>query len=313
MDNMDEYYGFMKFPVPYGSGAINAFVSSRDNDFTKKKPIFLYVVSFGPVPIFQKTERGISNCLFISPESINNDYYYAVITYPGVPFLSQGEPQVNAEYINTADLGGLSGANSAAIDWLSNQTWVSPGRVVVFGASSGADIAVKVATINRKITQLACVAGCGLTQMYNFITDVRKKVHSGDMDEKSGECEISELYHSFRDIFSDPTAKDKYWGGHTYKLWYSFFNEPPLENLLNLKIPILYAKGTEDASSAIEGIDILPLEFLRCGKENLTYKVYWGCDHSFKKVMVNASGDKIYVNMRTQVIEDFLQWLEKNA
>lgn len=306
----EEQFGFMCHRIPFREGTMNLYVSSRNGEFTRKKPLFLHTVSFGPVPIYRKTESGTSNCLFVAPDLLNDDYHYAVITYPGVPFIANGELQENAAYIDAADLWSFAAANSTAIDFLYGQPWADSRKIVVCGASSGADIAAKVAAINGKVTHVGCFAGCGLTQMHNFVTHVRKKVRAGVLNEADGEREISDLYDSFRAIVSSPDSKDKQWGGHTYKLWYSFFSEPPVENLLRLSIPIYYAKGTEDTSSGIEGTDIIPLEFIRHGKTNLTYKVWWGCDHSFNRIIRGTRGEITKQYLHDRVVVEFMDWLK---
>ncbi|HBE74102.1 MAG TPA: hypothetical protein DDW31_08490 [candidate division Zixibacteria bacterium] len=312
MPGSERLFGFQKFPAQRAGKDLDVFIYVKDGDFTKKKPLFLYIVSFGPVPIFKKTEKGTSSCLFIPPKLVEDEYHFAVVTYPGVPFVSECELEVNEQYRDAADLGTLAELNSDAIDFLYDQEWARQGKLVVCGASAGADIAAKVAVLNRKTTHLACFAGCGLTQMHCFITEVRNKVRTRMLDEAAGEKKISDLTNAFTDIFAHQESRVKHWGGHTYKLWHSFFNEPPVDNLLKLEIPIYYAKGTEDVNSGIESTDIIPLEFLKRKKTNLTYKVWWGCDHYYRKNRIGKNGVTEKIDWGPEVRRHFIKWLSKH-
>lgn len=80
-------------------------------------------------------------------------------------------------------------------------------------------------------------------------------------------------------IYQSPTDTKRYWYGATYQKWASFCGTLPLESMLRLRIPILYIAGGRDHNQTILDMDYAKLEFMRRGKDNLTYKVYPYCDH----------------------------------
>ncbi|WP_395373884.1 hypothetical protein [Marinicella sp. W31] len=86
------------------------------------------------------------------------------------------------------------------------------------------------------------------------------------------------------------------------------FSKPPLESLLVTQIPIFFAIGTADENVPIESAYIVTIEFLRHGKNNLTFKQYVGFDHN--ALMVDESGHS--VDRWNQVTDDFFNWLSKN-
>ena len=64
--------------------------------------------------------------------------------------------------------------NSLVIDYLIEHKLIDSSKIIVCGVSHGSDAAVQVALINKNVTNLACIAGNGLVQAYNFLNDVRR-------------------------------------------------------------------------------------------------------------------------------------------
>jgi hypothetical protein len=73
---------------------------------------------------------------------------------------------------------------------------------------------------------------------------------------------------------------------------------------VKIDIPIYVQLGTEDESSPIESNYLIPLEFARLGKTNLTYNVCVGCDHGFKNV--NTEKDNW-----SDIFREFIEWSNK--
>ena len=53
-----------------------------------------------------------------------------------------------------------------------------------------------------------------------------------------------------------------------------------LQNLLKIDKPIFVAMGTADKSVPIESIYLIPVEFIRKGKDNLTFNTYPNLSHN---------------------------------
>ena len=108
---------------------------------------------------------------------------------------------------------------------------------------------------------------------------------------------------------SNPDDITKHWMGKTnsYKRW-SGFSEPPIENLLQIDKPIFAVIGSKDKAVAVESAYLVPVEFIRHQKNNLTFKVYPGLDHGFKKQLADGT----YEDYWDEVLMDFLNWVNEN-
>lgn len=305
--NAPDQFGYIAYSVKVRGNLINFHVYARENSLSRKKPLFIYLQGSGAEPIFQKSDRGTLNQLFISPKDVRDQYYYVVIDKPAIPFVSSGKFEVPQQYHDLLTRLYRAEAASAVINHLLKMKWVDKTKVVVAGHSEGARVVPLVARLNRHVTHIGIFAGGGLTQMFNFVTNVRKDVRSGKMSAEEGEAEIKKLDEQFRAIYADRNSATKMWLGHSYKRWASFF-EPPLDDLLKLNVPTYLSANTEDVNESVERADMIYLEFLRQGKTNLTYKVNWNCDH-FYMCKETTAGQVKTISRREQAISDFMTWL----
>ncbi|WP_103864907.1 dienelactone hydrolase family protein [Aquimarina sp. I32.4] len=105
-----------------------------------------------------------------------------------------------------------------------------------------------------------------------------------------------------------PNATDKFWEGknNSYNRW-SHFSEPPIDNLLQINKPIFVAIGTKDQAVPIESTYLIPIEFIRHKKNNLTFKTYLNLDHGFGKELKNGKFEEHW----NDIFKDFLEWVNK--
>lgn len=87
-------------------------------------------------------------------------------------------------------------------------------------------------------------------------------------------------------MFKDPSP-DKMWDENSYLSYVSFY-QSPVKHLLKLNIPIYIAVGTKDKNVAVENTHIIPLEFIRHRKKNLTFKQFGNYDHNFVEKLNNG-------------------------
>lgn len=306
---MEDYiskYGFTKKTIQQENDEQINFYIKGNEESQKPKPLFLYIIGSGPCSIFMKNNKQIGSSIIFNFKEITEKYQLVVLTKPYIPFYIGDNFQVPQKYYETDSLDYQAKCNSLVIDFLIDNKLIDSSKIVVCGVSHGSDVASQIALINKNVTHLACIAGNGLLQTYNFINDVRKEYRNGNMSESEAEKQTQYLFTKFQKIYANPTSMKKWWG-HTYKYWFSFFKESTLNRLLKLKIPIFFAKGTEDRSGCIEGTDIIPIEFIRHNKDNLTYKSYWGVNHMFQK-----NEEKQVESKHKTVTSDFWNWLENN-
>jgi pimeloyl-ACP methyl ester carboxylesterase len=302
---------FKSFSIKDQDDEINYHVFAKDVDFSQKKPLFLFLEGSGPRPIFRRARNSTSNALFIGPPLIGDKYHYVVLSKPGIPFFVEGEggppPQ---KYHDLMSLEYRAKAASLVIDHLSQSGWIDKTKIVVVGHSEGARVAARVGAINKNVTHLGLFAGGGMTQMFNFVVNARKLARQGAISAEEAEKEIASLLEQFKGIFADPKSTTRFWAGHTYLRWSSFF-APALDDLLPLDIPIYVSATADDINGSIESSDLIPLEFIRRGKKNLTYKVYPRTDHSYMERRQNVIGNVNMISRREEAIKDFMSWIEK--
>lgn len=84
-----------------------------------------------------------------------------------------------------------------------------------------------------------------------------------------------------------------------------FVSEPAVNSLVKLKIPVYQVHAMNDESAPVEDAYIVPLEFARLKKNNLTFKVYANCNHSF----VEFTSDGKEISHKREVMNDFFKWV----
>jgi esterase/lipase len=277
-------YGFERETIQQSSGELIVFYTKGNERAKSPKPLFLCISGSGPCSIMMKVNDSVGSSIIFDVNKLIEEYLLVIVSKPYIPFYTDTDFEVPEKYYETDSLDHQTKNNSDVIDFLIENAMIDPAKIVVCGVSHGSDVAAQVALLNRNVTHLACIAGNGLPQTYNFINEVRKEFRTGKISESEAEKQIQYLYSQFKEIYANPESIQTWWG-HTYKYWYSFFIKSTVDTLLKLSIPIFFAKGTEDEAGCIEGTDIIPIEFIRHDKDNLTYKAYWGTDHMFKKMV----------------------------
>lgn len=109
----------------------------------------------------------------------------------------------------------------------------------------------------------------------------------------------------FKEIYQNREPERELFG-HTYKRWLSFSFEKSLDDLLKVEAPIFLGIGSSDRSAPPHGSDIVIEEFIKAGKDNITYKNYVGFDHAFMK----KDKDKTYYG-HSEILVDILEWIRK--
>jgi esterase/lipase len=261
----------------------------------------------------------------VPPDQIgyfSNDFHVVFLSRAGTPFcdttkVDNFNPQKNLEayrpseeYIENCGIDWEVRAMSAVLDTILTFLPNSGNEVAAVGISEGGRIVAKLAVEDDRITHLACVVSGGLNQFYSSIINRRLDAASGILTHEEAQDQIDELYETYRQIYSEPKSTDKWYYGHPYKRWGSFCNDLPLEHLVKLEIPICLVNGSKDRSSPILQADYIMLEFIRLGKNNLTYYALPGMDHQFYKTVI-TDGKEEHVSMRNEVFAMIGDWINK--
>lgn len=290
-----EEYGLNHYSIQNSKlGTINFYVTQKSID--KEKPLLIFLDGSGNLPLYSVLQKsdGTSQIMSSVPSNfyrLADKFHFVVISKPGVPFIDSLKADSSEkfaekytpskEYIERLSLEWRVNSASLVIDYLNKKLPIKDNEIFAVGYSEGGQVVPKLALTNKKVTRIVNIVGGGLNQFFDFITASRLKAQKGAITQEQAQKEIDSLTSVFKDIYAHPTATDKFWYGHTYKRWASFCLDIPLNNMLQLNIPILIIAGAYDKNSPITGIDYVQLEFTRQQKQNLTYKVYPNCDHWF--------------------------------
>ena len=300
------HYGFEQKSIEQANEEI-VFYTYQKGKKAKTK-LILYLQGSDPSPQFSYRikENRIEKLCWLNGEfnSVSEEYLYVVIEKIGF------EKAINEEYIPTPKIyqeknsleHRVSRADAVIEHLTLNHAFE---KVIVYGHSEGAPVGAKLATVNKKITHLGFWAGNALPDFYDFILENRIEYHKGAISDSTAQLRINQNIKIFKEIVQDSlnTGGD----GYTNLRWWSY-SEPPINHLLQIDIPIYVQVASLDKSAPIESTYLIPLEFARLKKPNLTYKVCVGCDHGFS---ISTKDGKVERKWK-EIFKDFLSWTENN-
>lgn len=299
------FYGFQQSEIIVDGERIVYYTYQKGERPTK---MLVYLHGSDPSPLFsyQISNGEVNKYCFLKGEftQLSEDYLYVAIEKIGFEGLIDEsnipKPEV---YQRKNSLGNRVFRADQVIDYLVSQNNFQ--KVIVYGHSEGAPVAAKLATVNTKITHLGFWAGNVLPDFFDFALEARREYYKGNLSAKQAQKQIDEVISGFTDNIAKDTANTDDLG-YTNLRWWSYA-EPPLNHLLKVDIPIFVQVGTEDVNAPIESSYLLPLEFARLGKTNLSYNVCVGCDHSFKIMRKKGKVESRW----NEIFLDFLKWTEE--
>nr|WP_315028361.1 acyl-CoA thioester hydrolase/BAAT C-terminal domain-containing protein [uncultured Chryseobacterium sp.] len=287
------------------------------SDSTATKPLLVYLDGSGNFPIYYKTKSGkYSTSIPMDLKKYSKNYHIVLISKPGTPFKDSLQISAsgkrfyptNENYTTLYSLDWRAETASKAINFFMKKIPVNKKKIVVIGYSEGSQVAPKVAVVNKKVTHVVCIVGNALNHFYDFLINTRLDVIKDKISAQEGQKIIDSLYTDYEKIYRDPLSTKKTWYGETYLKWSSFTGTIPLENMLKLKIPILYIAAGKDNNQTIIDMDYAKLEFIRQGKKNLTYKVYPNSNHYFQEEEIKE-GKSMNIDRIDEVHQFAVDWL----
>ncbi|WP_378187325.1 dienelactone hydrolase family protein [Aquimarina sp. W85] len=304
---------FKHHSVVLKSDTINYHTYSK-KDVSLTKNLLLYIQGSKAMSLYQTMEENgktyAGTVIPLNFDLLPEDYLFVVISKKGFPFLTEMDkefPVPKTYYENQTLAYRASQANLVINDLLTSHKNQFQ-KIIALGHSEGSDVVAKLGTINKKITHFGYWSGGGNTQFIDFVTFIRNDVDKGNLTEEQAILKIDSLFVDLKDIMANPNSTDKFWQGsnNSYKRW-SGFSEPPIENLLQIDKPLFVAIGTKDQAVALESAYLIPIEFIRHQKNNLTFKAYPNLDHVFGKELDNGKFEE-HLN---DVFTNFLNWVNK--
>ena len=309
-ENALNRFGFKEYSIIAENDTIHYYVHQKENSKPNKVVVYLQGTTPVPEPFFEveETENGNKYFQYFSADYdlLDKEYIYVIISLPGTPAV-KGYGTLDLEKYNS--LNSLDYRVFAADTVINNiaEHLFDPEKIIVYGHSEGAFVAPKLATINERITHLGVWGGSALPDFFDFILFDRKANLRGEQSDSLTQKNINQTIELFQLIAKDslntlPSNKNEI-TEYTNKRWWSY-SEPTINHLVKIDIPIYIQLGTEDESSPIESNYLIPLEFARLGKTNLTFNVCVGCDHGFKNV--NTGKDNW-----SEIFRKFIEWSNK--
>lgn len=290
------------------------------NNINKKKPLIVYLHGSTNFPLYYLKPNGsYSSGITLNVSSMSNDYHVVLISKPNTPFVDSLEIAPSGRiqypwregYSKKYSLHWRANSADKVINDLLNKLNIDNSKVIVWGHLEGSQVAPAVAVKNKNVTHVISMMGNSLNHLYDFILMERVSALNGEKSNEKAQSNIDSLYIEFEKIYNDPKSTTKEWFGETYYKWSSFTLISPIENMLKLDIPILYVAGGNDHHSILN-MDYAKLEFLRKGKDNLTYKVFPNYDHFFMETKTDETGKKEWIDHLDEVNDFALEWVIKN-
>jgi len=178
--------------------------------------------------------------------------------------------------------------------------------IILIGASEGADVATKVATLEPRVTHLVLLSvGGGMTQADELgilvSRDRTTPIAPGCAPSKGfGDLDKPGLEAAFARIKADPDS-DELWLGQPLKRWSSFLWSPAGDDLRRISIQTFIAQGTCDDAVPVESTRAMVTHLGGNNGTKIRYREYPGLDHSFR----DAAGK----NALPLVELDLVDWL----
>ncbi len=290
-----------------------------NKDIDKKKPLLLFLGGSGLEPTFKfnKADQQVYYTGFSRFTRYQDKYHIAFISKAGIPLYDTVNSSNEmyragkfAEENNTLDWRSESA--STAIDYLVKVLQVDTSNIIVVGHSQGGQVVPKVAVLNRKVKKIVMMSSNALDHIYDRILLARQQALNNQMSFDEAQYVVDSLLKVQSEIYKAPTDTKLTFWDEPYNKWYSYSKETPLENMLKLNIPILLIAGGRDVEgSYIANTDYAALEFIRKGKQNLTYKVYPNYDHIYNETS-RKFGEEIGLGFKANmVIDEIFKWLEQ--
>ncbi|MGH1385571.1 dienelactone hydrolase family protein [Kordia sp.] len=310
---MKEVETFKHNSIIINNDTINYHTYSK-KPISSTKTLLLYVQGSRAKSLYKTIKKNgkkyIKTIIPIDFNLVPDDCLFVVISKKGIPFLTKWDEKfsIPKSYYENQTLEYRTFQADQVINNLTDTYKNQFKKIIALGHSEGSDVIAKLGTINKDITHFGYLSGGGNTQFIDFITFVRKEIDKGQISEEEGLKEINSILEDLKKIMADPKSTDKFWAGknNSYNRW-STFSEPPIDNLIQISKPIFVAIGTKDQAVALESAYLIPIEFIRKQKDNLTFKVYPYLDHGFGKEIEAGKFEEHW----NDVFKDFLNWVNE--
>jgi pimeloyl-ACP methyl ester carboxylesterase len=301
--------GLVEYVVPDKGDTIHFYIYNPDN--AVKTKIFLYIQGSGDLPMVNGDDAEAC-CYNNYPKKLMaafpKEYAFVYIQKMGLPYYvrSLNDYKPGDKFNKRNNVIDRAYVADKVVNYLVKKVYPKAKIVAVLGHSEGSDVAAKLGVINKRVSHLGFSSGNGPSQTFNDILFLRRRMQKGEISATEAQAQLDALYTGLEGVYKNPESTMDYYNGDTYK-WNSAINEPPLDNLLRLNIPILVTIGSNDDKVPVEASDYIRAEFIRHRKTNLTYKVYLNSNHDY----LETTSDGKKIDHWNEMFMDFLKFVSE--
>lgn len=305
-----EDFGYRHLMFKYQNDPVDVIVIAKKGDERVAKPLLFFCQGSLPQPVVKYDEKGLYGTLPFEETPFLEEFHIVIAGKPFIPVIANTnklgrdfmyfrnfEKQIPPKgYTERNYLDYYVFRNNFILKQLFRERWVKTSKLLVVGHSEGSTIAGKMASLNKKITQLIYSGGNPYGRIASMLAKSRQ----------SGETEESTMDYWKRTV--DNCNDTGCESGDSYKATYSF-SIPQRDSLLGLTIPVLVTYGNKDWGSA--HMDLFRIEAISHRKHNITFIDYPGLEHHFFSANENKQPGYNTCHWNT-IATDWLQWLAIN-
>lgn len=293
-----------------------------DTNTIRPKPTLLFCQGSLPIPLvfFEDSNYYFASFNF-DYRKLSAKYNVVVISMPHTPVIlnynrlnksgfyvpdSAHPDMLDSAYLTDNYLKKYVERANKVIDYIHSQSWAEPQSFYVLGHSQGAAVSVGIARSNQRIKAIGYLSGDPDGRVAQKIKNIRRFVQQKKISPEEGQKELNELYGWWKKICGSTQVEGV--SGDTPRTWRSF-SHALREVLVDLKIPVFIAYGTEDISGS--GCELLPVYFELNHKTNYRMYPVVGCGHNFEEFTTDGRSD--FTKMHWQeVVDHFIEYIEES-
>lgn len=295
--------------------SVSYLINSTKYDISK--PSVIFFKGSLPVPLIIKWddgELGMVPFTYFNFSKFLDNFNLILVSKPFIPVCVEASSLVNScyvpdttqpkkldsNYMRTDNLNYLGKRGDSLVNWLLKSGEINANRIITIGHSQGGSEAVRVAKLNKNVTDVVMLGASPYGRAQQVISYYYLKYIRGEIDFKT--------YLNFQNLMSK-SIQEEYIGSNSvsFENPRSFY-EYSFTDMLGTSANILYAAGTNDIASFYAGQVLIDS---KChGKNNVEVKLYEDRDHSFFKVDSSGVINR-EIDSWQEVFDDVSKWFNQ--
>lgn len=314
--------GFTLIRIPHQGQPLSFLVAGTPEQLRQRKPVIVLCQGSEVRPLFVQYPDGPAFVGWPMDLKPYQDRYHFVIVSkpvlplvaplsalsPGLDYMDPMTHEVPDAFVAHDTPQQYAADAEAVLRYLRQQPWVDPANTTAIGISQGYHTAVRLAVLDRHVTHAALLSSNPYSRLHQYVSDARAAQYRGELTPARAQSQIDSLYLEYRDLMRGTEAAARPWVRQHWRNWIAVTKYATVDTMLQLHIPLFVGYGTADIGSASN--DMLPFEFARRGKTNLTLHAYPGLDHHLAIKRLGPDGKSQVPEWHDDdVLKDVMAWL----